>query len=173
MYSREDRELAMLAVGEGMTNAEAAELVGCAGSTVGRWLSAAGRDGARKRPVYLPFERKMELVARYEAGERAADLAAEAGVSRASVTWWARRLREEGVLSIMTADEVAARAAEPAEPPSELEALRARCEELELENAILEGTIEILKKDPGADLSALTAAGRAALAESLRRRFCV
>ena len=71
----------------------------------------------------------------------------------------------------MTDSDIAARAPEPREAPSELEELRARCEELELRNAVLEGTIDILKKDPGADLSALTAAERAALADRLRGRF--
>ena len=113
----------------------------------------------------------MELVARLEAGERAADLAAEAGVTAAAVSGWRRRLREEGALSLMTDSDIAARAPEPREAPSELEELRARCEELELRNAVLEGTIDILKKDPGADLSALTAAERAALADRLRGRF--
>ncbi|WP_237418978.1 hypothetical protein, partial [Adlercreutzia equolifaciens] len=42
--------------------------------------------------------------------------------------------------------DIAARAPEPREAPSELEELRARCEELELRNAVLEGTIDILKK---------------------------
>ena len=51
----------------------------------------------------------------------------------------------------MTEDEIRAAAPEPAEPPSELEELRRRCGELELENAILRGTVDILKKDPGAD----------------------
>lgn len=61
--------------------------------------------------------------------------------------------------------------AEPAEPPSELEELRRRCGEPELGNAILRGTVDILKKDPGADPSALTRAERAALAESPRDEF--
>ena len=113
----------------------------------------------------------MELVARLEAGERAADLAAEAGVAAAAVSGWRRRLREEGALSLMTDSDIAARAPEPREAPSELEELMTRCEELELRNAVLEGTIDILKKDPGADLSALTAAERAALADRLRGRF--
>ncbi|WP_187119148.1 hypothetical protein [Collinsella ihumii] len=56
------------------------------------------------------------------------------------------RLREVGGWRCWYDDGVMARAPEPAEPPSELEALRARCEELELENAILAGTVEILKK---------------------------
>ena len=56
---------------------------------------AAGVARARKELVYLPCERKKELVARYEAGERAADLAAEVGVTGPAVSGWARRLREE------------------------------------------------------------------------------
>ena len=151
---------------------EAAELAGCSRTAVVNWAKAAGvAPPPRKKAVYLPFDRKMELVARLEAGERAADLAAEAGVTAAAVSGWRRRLREEGALSLMTDSDIAARAPEPREAPSELEELRARCEELELRNAVLEGTIDILKKDPGADLSALTAAERAALADRLRGRF--
>ena len=146
MYSRDDRELALLAIGEGMSRSAAADLVGCGRETVRRWSSSAWPPAARKKPVHLPYEAKMGLVARYEAGERAADLAAEAGVTGPAVSGWARRLREEGALSLMTDDDVRPRAPEPAEPPSELEALRARCEELELEVAILAGTVEILKK---------------------------
>ena len=54
----------------------------------------------------------MELVARLEAGERAADLAADAGVTAAAVSGWRRRLREEGALSLMTDSDIAARAYE-------------------------------------------------------------
>lgn len=169
MYPMETRELAAEAVRLGFSVPEAAELAGCSRESVRRWL--AGAAAPRKRPVYLSHERKMELVARYEAGERAADLGSEAGVTGCAVTNWARRLRDEGVLSLMTGDEVRASAPEPAAPPSELEGLRRRCEELELENAILRGTVDILKKDPGADPSALTRAERAALAESLRDEF--
>ena len=169
MYPLETRELAVEAVAAGFSLTEAAELAGCSRTAVVNWAKAAGvAPPPRKKAVYLPFDRKMELVARLEAGERAADLAAEAGVTAAAVSGWRRRLREEGALSLMTDSDIAARAPEPREAPSELEELRARCEELELRNAVLEGTIDILKKDPGADLSALTAAERAALADRLR-----
>lgn len=172
MYPLETRELAVEAVAAGFSLTEAAELAGCSRTAVVNWAKAAGvAPPPRKKAVYLPFDRKMELVARLEAGERAADLAAEAGVTAAAVSGWRRRLREEGALSLMTDSDIAARAPEPREAPSELEELRARCEELELRNAVLEGTIDILKKDPGADLSALTAAERAALADRLRGRF--
>ena len=172
MYPLETRELAVEAVAAGFSLTEAAEQAGCSRTAVVNWAKAAGvAPPPRKKAVYLPFDRKMELVARLEAGERAADLAAEAGVTAAAVSGWRRRLREEGALSLMTDSDIAARAPEPREAPSELEELRARCEELELRNAVLEGTIDILKKDPGADLSALTAAERAALADRLRGRF--
>lgn len=170
MYPRETREDALEAVRLGFTQAQAAELVGCSAESVRRWLSGDCAAG-RKEPVHLPRERKTELAARYEAGERAADLAREAGVTAGVVTGWARRLREEGVLALMSEDEVRAASPAPAEPPGELGELRRRCEELELENAILRGTVGILKKDPGADPSALTRAERAALAESLRAEF--
>ena len=168
MYPLETRELAVEAVAAGFSLTEAAELAGCSRTAVVNWAKAAGvAPPPRKKAVYLPFDRKMELVARLEAGERAA----EAGVTAAAVSGWRRRLREEGALSLMTDSDIAARAPEPREAPSELEELRARCEELGLRNAVLEGTIDILKKDPGADLSALTAAERAALADRLRGRF--
>ena len=41
MYSRDDVELALLAVGEGMSRREAAELVGCGETAVRNWV--AGR----------------------------------------------------------------------------------------------------------------------------------
>ncbi|WP_075278991.1 helix-turn-helix domain-containing protein [Thermophilibacter provencensis] len=149
MYPEEVRAEAVEAVRLGFSLAEAAELVGCSKSTVGAWVLAAGagRPG-RGGAVHLPYDTKVGLVARYKAGERAADLGRGAGVTGCAVTNWARRLREEGVLSLMAGDEIRAAAPEPAGPPSELEGLRRRCGELELENAILRGTVDILKKTP-------------------------
>ena len=101
MYPLETRELAVEAVAAGFSLTEAAELAGCSRTAVVNWAKAAGvAPPPRKKAVYLPFDRKMELVARLEAGERAADLAAEAGVTAAAVSGWRRRLREEGVFPL-------------------------------------------------------------------------
>ena len=115
MYPLETRELAVEAVAAGFSLTEAAELAGCSRTAVVNWAKAAGvAPPPRKKAVYLPFDRKMELVARLEAGERAA----EAGVTAAAVSGWRRRLREEGALSLMTDSDIAARAPEPREAPS-------------------------------------------------------
>ena len=53
------------------------------------------------------------------------------------------------------------------------EALAARVHELELRNAVLEQTIEILKKDPGADPGDLTNREKAVLVGALRDRFAL
>ena len=172
MYSREDRERALYVYSELGSLRAAQRETGISAASIAHWAESAGRPPRpRKEPVYLPLERKLELVARLEAGERADDLGREAGVSGGAAYRWRRLLREEGVTSLMTESDARGAAPAPAAPPSGLEGLRARCEELELRNAVLEGTIEILKKGPGADLSALTAAERSALAESLAPRF--
>ena len=111
VYDDETRALAVEAVGAGFTMREAAELAGCSRRAVSDWCRAAGVEPARKKPVYLPYEEKMELVARYEAG-----------VTGPAVTGWARRLREEGALSLMTEGDVRARVPEPA---ARAESLRA------------------------------------------------
>ncbi len=69
MYPLETRELAVEAVAAGFSLTEAAELAGCSRTAVVNWAKAAGvAPPPRKKAVYLPFDRKMELVARLEAG---------------------------------------------------------------------------------------------------------
>ena len=87
VYDDETRALAVEAVGAGFTMREA-EL--CRLLEEGRVGSAGRPAGTRPQEagILCPYEEKMELVARYEAGERAADLAAEAGVTGPAVTGW-------------------------------------------------------------------------------------
>ncbi len=170
-YSQEERDWALYVLSEVGSAREAARIVGCSASSVSDWAAAAGAPRApRKVPVHLPYEEKAALLRRLGAGERADDLAAEAGVTAAALYRWRRRLREKGVLGIMTEAEVAALAGDPPEPPGGLEELRRRNRELELRVAVLEGTVEILKKDPGADPSGLTSSEGAALVDARRGR---
>lgn len=177
MYSREDREWALYVLEEcGGKVREAGRVTGISHCTISRW-SREGPDATRKKTVNLPHWKKMELVRRLEAGESAPALAAECGVTPSTVRGWRRRLRKEGEFAMMTKDDLLRSVPEPPASPEgdggagELEELRRRNRELELRNAVLEKTVEILKKDPGADPTALSRAERAALVESLRGRF--
>lgn len=147
MHSREVRELALRVLAEQGSVTAAAREAGVSRASVLRWAEAAGAPRRpRREPVYLPLEEKVGLVRRLAAGEGADDLAAEAGVAASTVLGWRRRLRDEGVLSLMTRGEAAARAAAPGPRPVGEEALLARNAELELRVAVLEAKLEILKK---------------------------
>ena len=87
MYSQEDREWALYVYSELGSLRAAQRETGVSASSIALWAASAGKPRPpRKEPVYLPLERKLELVARLEAGERADDLGREAGVSGARST---------------------------------------------------------------------------------------
>ena len=52
-----------------------------------------------------------------------------------------------------------------------MEALRRRVEELELENALMREVVEVVKKDPGADLRRLSNREKTMLIDRLRPRY--
>ena len=173
MYDVELRRLALEELdAKGGSISAAARGLGLHPETLRRWARDRGRALAgRKEPVHLPWETRRALVARLAAGERAGALAAEAGVTPQAIFGWRRRLAEGGELALMTDDDVRGLAGEPAPPAGGDGGLRGRVRELELRCAVLEQTVEILKKDPGADPSALTNRERARAALALRGRF--
>ena len=141
MYPLETRELAVEAVAAGFSLTEAAELAGCSRTAVVNWGEGGGRRPRRpaRRPYTCPSTGRWSSSRGWRPGSGPPTSPPRAGVTAAAVSGWRRRLREEGALSLMTDSDIAARAPEPREAPSELEELRARCEELELRNAVLEG----------------------------------
>ena len=172
MYSVEEREWVLYVLSEVGSYLAASKVTGVSDKTVRAWAEAAGAPRPpRKPPVRLPAADRLRYARRLEAGERSADLAAEAGVTRQAVCSWLRALRGKGALVFADDDELAAAAGEAPPPPGGEGALLARNRELELRVAVLEAKLEILKKDPGADASALTSRERAALVDSLRARF--
>jgi len=174
MYSKEDREWALYVLEEcGGGAREAGRITGICPTTISRWASG-GAEPERpcKKAVYLTCAEKVALVEEVLAGGDAADVAARAGVARGTLEAWRRSYLREGAGSLMTHVDGASRP-RPEGPaaggdPAEL---AARVHELELRNAVLEQTIEILKKDPGADPSGLTNREKAALVGALRGRF--
>jgi len=180
MYDIETRRAALERLdANGGNLRRTARETGVSAAALARWnadrgVALARPEGRppRKKPVCLPYGEKRALVDRLAAGERAEALALEAGVTPQAILSWRRRLLEEGELALMDDRDLAreARRVEPPEGGTEGE-LRARVYELELRNAVLEQTIEILKKDPGAATAALTNRERATVARALRDRF--
>ena len=172
MYDVETRRKALEALdanGGRLRRTEAQ--IGISRETLRAW--AKDRDAAlagRKPGVFLPPEEKAGLARRLAAGESARELAEAAGVTATSVRGWLRKLIDEGEVEPMGTKE-AAGGPPPAGGGGDVEALRRRVYELELENAVLEGTIEIIKKDPGADASSLTNREKATPAGALRDKF--
>lgn len=149
MYSDEDREWALYVVEEcgGNINKAADIVAGPSRETIRRW---AREDRCIYRPqrkirVFLSYEEKLTAVRALMSGEKAGLIAQRYGVTAPSIYNWRRQLLERGEISFMTQDDIAA-SCTPTPVPDEIEELKRRCEELELENAILEQTIEILKK---------------------------
>jgi len=174
VYSKEEREWALYVLEEvGGSLERAAEISGVSRESIRRWRNGEV-PGGRRRGVRLTHGEKRALVDRLARGERAAALAAEAGVTANAIYNWRRRLLEEGDLAIMDERDVEEMAPAPAAPGDQAggeEELRARVRRLEMRNAILEQTIEILKKDPGADASDLANRERATVARALRDKF--
>lgn len=70
MHDRDDVELALMALEEGWTRAEAGALVGVSGQTVSRW--AAGRVPHERRAGRIVYRETIREVPAVNAGERAA-----------------------------------------------------------------------------------------------------
>ncbi len=142
MYDRETVELALLGLSEGMSAAAVARDLGLGDTTVRDWAS-----GALPRSV---TGKALDSSRRRRARKRAE----EAGMAK------------RGKASKGDGDVRADDASSMTE-----EQLRARVRDLEMDVAILEQEIEILKKDPGADPAALSGAEKAQVAGALRARF--
>jgi transposase InsO family protein/transposase-like protein len=160
MYTLEEREFAIeYYVETGLTTRETVKELGYPSHTcLCDWLSQVDTPKRqRKEALHLPYEDKLKALSRcFELGESLNDVAAELGLaSSSSIRAWRRIFLEKGELALMTKDEIKAKAKSTKKPlpegENEIELLRKRCEELELENAIRDEIIKVLKKGPGVD----------------------
>jgi transposase InsO family protein/transposase-like protein len=141
-------------------------------SCLHRWLAEDPGDWPRKASptrTRYPVAVKLEAVGRLRAGEPAGDVAMRYDISSPDlVRSWARRADEGGHMALGRED---GGPAAPPGPPDDVEGLRARVHDLELENALMRGVVEILKKDPGIDQGGLSNPEKATLIDALRASF--
>ena len=125
-----------------------------------------GRRPKRTDTARIPEEVKQKAVIDLVVREGAAkDISDELGVERATLYNWKRRLLDEEVPCKLQRKKDD-RSIEELEEYAE--SLRRDIGRLELQRAILEGTVELLGKDPGADPGMLTNREKTILVESLR-----
>lgn len=159
-------------------------------ATLSRWVREDRRYGvlhvrkkagepARPTAKY-PFETRLLAVRMAEEGRYSQrEISDRLGLcGHPMVAKWLKIAREKGYEALMTRDDrrrqrdVAAETeAGVANTADDIEELRRQNAELRLDKAVLEGTIEILKKDPGVDPSGLSNREKALLADALRAEF--
>ena len=146
--------------------------------TLRNWVNADPRIRSRRQNRYntrYPIHFKLEMVGLVlEEGlspERACAMAGKPGPR--SLDRWVEQYRKGGVSALMHVEDIrkAEDRAEKAEAPDDLEALKARNAELELENAVLRETVKVLKKGPCVDPKELSNKEKAAVIDALRDRF--
>lgn len=166
MFSPEERRRAVdLYSATPMTTAQVVEHLGYpTRQCPERWLAKDPRHaGHMARPI-IPLETK-DQGDRTGAGRHARKRAAERfGAGVGAVRNWVKAYREGGMAALRPKNGNASQTNKPAPQRSrnartvgdDVEALRRRVEELELENAVMREVVEVVRKDPGAGLRRLS-----------------
>lgn len=172
MYSREQREAALEAYDRlGDVRAAVRELGYPSDTALAGWVRRRGEAPRPRKPaVRLDAHEKQGAVLRVLAGEEAARVAEDLGVTRPAVLNWRRAWSEEGAAAFM--GDIAERTPGAAGAlPDDPEELKRMVRELRMENDLMREVVELVKKDPGADPSSLTNREKAALIDALRGTY--
>ena len=183
MFSPEERQRAVeLYFTTTMTTAQVVKRLGYpTRQCLERWLAA-------DPPVCWPYGETHHPTGDKDQGDRtgAGRHAAEAGrptarLSIGTVHNWVKAYREGGMAALQARNRNAAQNGKTASAPrrsrnagdgnDDAEALRRRVEELELENALMREVVEVVKKDPGADLRRLSNREKTLLIDRLRPAY--
>ena len=94
-----------------------------------------------------------------------------------SIYAWRRKYLKYGMVGLMAKKNSIPRQSlsqtDPSEGSDELEALRTQIRELQLEVDVLKETIEVLKKDPGVDLTRLTNREKAVIIGAMKKKYAL
>jgi transposase-like protein len=115
-------------------------------------------NNAPDHPRHPLLKLKLDTIHRcFELGENIQLVSEEIGYSRASIYIWRKKYILKGAIALMdTSDDP--RGELPEGKPSstkDIEQLKAQIQDMQLEIDILKETLDVLKKDPGVDMTAL------------------
>lgn len=183
MFSLEERSRAVeLYLTTPMTTAQVVECLGYpTRQCLERWLAMDPRYAGRMAKPIIPLETRRKAIELVLGGMQQKQAAKQLGVSVGAVHNWVRAYRRGGMAALQPRNQNAAQGGKSASVRprggtdagggDDVEALRRRVEELELENALMREVVEVVKKDPGADLRRLSNREKTMLIDRLRPRY--
>lgn len=147
----------------------------------GRWETDSKKShccNTAGHPRHPSTKVKIEALHRcFELGEDIEYVSREIGYSRMSIYNWRRVYLEKGAIGLMPSKKRISK--EPLIPkqgsnlqiPEQSAELKKQIEKLQLEVDILKETINVLKKDPGADMTSLSNRERAVIVGALKEKY--
>ena len=125
-------------------------------------------------PRHPSLNLKLETIHRcFELGENVQLVSEEIGYSRASIYTWRKKYILKGATALMNTGDDPRGKLPKGEPVSskEVEQLKAQMQDMQLEIDILKETLEVLKKDPGVDMTALKNREKAVIIGVLKDKY--
>ena len=160
MFSLEERSRAVeLYLTTPMTTAQVVECLGYpTRQCLERWLAMDPRYAGRMAKPIIPLETRRKAIELVLGGMQQKQAAKQLGVSVGAVHNWVRAYRRGGMAALQPRNQNAAQSGKSASVRprggadagggDDVEALRRRVEELELENALMREVVEVVKKRP-------------------------
>ncbi len=121
-------------------------------------LSRKRFNNTLEHPLHPPIELKLDVLHRcFERGECVELISEEIGYSRTSIYMWRKKYIHKGATALMNTKDNPRGKLPQGEPVSSesVEQLKAQMKDMQLELDILKETLNVLKKDPGADMTVL------------------
>lgn len=138
------------------------------------WSTFRGYN-TKEHPRHPPLHLKLEALHRcFELGEDVQSVSNEIGYSTASIYTWRKRYLQKGAAELMRPSKESARGSLKEGTPAsfmELEELKAKMQDMQLEIDILKETIDVLKKDPGISKIPLNNKEKAVIADALKKQY--
>ena len=127
-----------------------------------------------EHPRHPPLQVKLDAIrCCFEEGEDVQSVSNEIGYSTASIYAWRKKYIQKGTAALMSTKKEHRRGKLPEGQPasSEIDELKSQLMEMQLEIDILKETINVLKKDPGVDQTALRNREKAVIIGALKDKY--
>ena len=130
---------------------------------------------SKDHPRHPSLKLKLEALHRcFELGEDVQSVANEIGYSTASIYTWRKKYIRKGAAALMNRSDERPRGDLTEGAPAstkELEQLKEQIQDMQMEIDILKETINVLKKDPGIDQTALRNREKAVIIDALKDKY--